>query len=940
MFGGRILFISAAILAAAPLPALAGADRIDLLIDNNRRAALPGQVSPRIQSALDRGPVDPSFELLYVTLGLKPSASQQRDLDNFLARLQDPSSPDYHNWLTPEQYADRFGVTQRDIDELVAWLESFGLTVKSVARARNAISFGGTAGRVSAAFGTQIHHYQVGGQTHYAGASSPTIPEAFQDVVLAIYGLDDFRPAPALSPAAKPRDTAVTGNLLAPDDLATIYDITPLYNAGLTGSGQKLAVVGQTQVALSDIEQYRSYFNLPPADPAAILVPGSQDPGLVEGTLLHEADLDLEIAGAIAPNAAILYIYASNVFDAMHYAIDQNLAPVISVSYYECELQAQSAGAMLFESWAKQAGTQGQTIFAPSGDFGAAGCYDGSDSSTSTSLSVVLPASLPEVTSVGGTELNEAGGSYWNLNNTANHASALSYIPETAWNDSAVKGFPNATGGGASVFFSKPSWQAGPGVPADGARDVPDVSTPASPNHDGYFFVTGGLTTLFGGGTSAGTPLFSAIAVLLGEYLVANGYQSSPSLGNINPGLYNLAPNFGMFHDIASGNNIVTPCTQPCGASAIGYDAGPGYDLVTGLGSPDVYNLISAWHASSSVHKQSATVTLAASTASVTFADSSTINLTAAVTGAGGTMPTGAVAFSAGNFLLGTASLDSGGVASLTIDGPQLKAGANHITAQYEGDATYYSAAASTSVSVTSPAGGPPSIAGITNAASYTQAVAPGGLMSVFGSQLTPPGVSYLVQTVPWPVMLAGTSANINGIPTPLDYAGSGQLNIQIPYSVPAGSGATLELTNNGQTAFYNFPVAAAAPAIFTTNAQGTGQGAILDLSYKLVDASNPATPGKTYLQIYCTGLGAVTHQPADGAPAPVSPLARTVATPQVTVGGIQAQVIFSGLAPNYVGLYQVDALVPASTPAGNAVQVIMSVGAASSNTVTIAVGQ
>src|ERR1017187_7943630 len=132
-------------------------------------------------------------------------------------------------------------------------------------------------------------------------------------------------------------------------------------------------------------------------------------------------------------------------------------------------------------------------------------------------------AALPQVTGVGGTEFDEGSGSYWNLKNTSSQASALSYIPETSWNDSAIKGTPHASGGGASAFFSKPSWQTGAGVPADGARDVPDVSLSASPDQDGYRIYTGGSLQIIGG-TSVGPPQFAGITALLSQYLVANGF--------------------------------------------------------------------------------------------------------------------------------------------------------------------------------------------------------------------------------------------------------------------------------------------------------------------------------------------------------------------------------------------------------------------------------
>ncbi len=459
-------------------PAFGANNRINQAVDDSRRVTLAGHVNPRIQSAVDQGPVASSMQLPYVTLGLRPSPAQQADLDAFVAQQQDPSSPSYHKWLTPEEFAERFGVSQDDIDKIVAWLGQHNLTVKSVARGRNAIAFGGAAGDVGAAFGVAIHHYQTGVELHYANATAPAIPAAFQGVVSAIHGLSDFRMKPHSHLIAQPRETVGGGeHQLAPGDVATIYDLTPLYNAGIDGTGQKIAVAGQTQIQLTDIENFRSLYGLPANDPTTTLVPRSQDPGISKDDL-GEADLDVELSGAVAKNATIVYVYTADVMDSLQYIIDQNLAPAVSISYGLCEVQSGSAEAQSLAAVITQANAQGQTIFAASGDNGAADCFDPTDKSTNdgnTSVAVDLPASLPQVTGVGGTEFNEGSGTYWNAKNTAAQASALSYIPEITWNDSRIDGSPSASGGGASLYFAKPAWQAGTGVPSDGARDVPDV---------------------------------------------------------------------------------------------------------------------------------------------------------------------------------------------------------------------------------------------------------------------------------------------------------------------------------------------------------------------------------------------------------------------------------------------------------------------------------
>jgi len=227
---------------------------------------------------------------------------------------------------------------------------------------------------------------------------------------------------------------------------------------------------------------------------------------------------------------------------------------------------------------------------------------------------------------------------------------------------------------------------------------------------------------------------------------------------------------------------------------------------------------------------------------------------------------------------------------------------------------------------------------GVVNGASYKAPVAPGSIASVFGTFfLTSPSID---TSLPLETSLQTLSFQFSGgTAAPLYSVSGGQVNLQVPWELTGQSTATLAATLNSTTgATQTVSVAAFAPAIFTTNAQGTGPGAILDSSYHLVDSSNPATAGKTIISIYCTGLGAVTNQPATGSPGPSSPLAETTTTPTVTIGGVTENASFSGLAPGFVGLYQVNALVPGGVAAGSAVPVTISIGGVTSNTATIVV--
>ncbi len=438
--------------------------RITKAIDSTQRVTLTGHIHPKATPENDRGRVAPSLQLSYVTLTLTQSAAQKADLANLLAEQQNPSSANYHRWLTPQQFADRFGVSTEDMSKVTQWLQGQGLSIVNVAQGRNWIAVNGSAAQIEAAFATEIHEYAVDGETHFANATNPSVPAAIDGMVLSIRGLNDFRMKARVQ---KPKYTKQpSGNhYLAPNDVATIYDILPAYAAGINGTGQSIVVAGQSDVPPSDIALFQSTYGLPANPPQMVLV--GPDPGISSGDR-EESDLDLEWSGAVARNATIIFVYSQNVMDAVSYAIDKNLAPVISVSYGSCEPENLASDAGTFQSWAQQGNAQGITWFNASGDSGAADCYTGDNTvpaQVQESVAVDLPASVPEVTGVGGTAFVEGSGTYWNATNDANGGSALSYIPETSWNTSAQDGEPSASGGGVSIYFPKPAWQVAPGVP-------------------------------------------------------------------------------------------------------------------------------------------------------------------------------------------------------------------------------------------------------------------------------------------------------------------------------------------------------------------------------------------------------------------------------------------------------------------------------------------
>jgi subtilase family serine protease len=706
-----LLILCSGALAAQP-------DRIVGAIDASQTVALKGNVNPKAQRQYDQGPVDPSMKLPYVTLLIQPSEAQQAALKQLLAEQQDPSSPNYHKWLTPEQFGQRFGLSTADIAKITGWLRSQGFGIVQVARGRDWVAFSGTVAQVQRAFRTQIHRYTVDGQEHFANATDPSIPKALDGIAAGFRGLNDF----LLQPLSIKKSDAINvnpdyfsgGNFLAPGDIATIYDIGPLYSAGINGTGMAIAIMGQTDIYAADIAEFRSAFSLSANVPQQTLATGCTDPGITGD--LAEADIDLEWSGAVARDATILFIKCDTshggVGTSAQYAIDNDVAPVISMSYGGCESSNGQTNALAFQSLVQKANTEGITFLASSGDSGSAGC-DSSDETTATQgLAVNIPASIPEVTAVGGTEFNEGSGSYWGTTNGSNGGSALSYIPELAWDDNPTgTGFDTrlaSTGGGVSIYFAKPSWQTGPGVPNNSFRNVPDAAMSASADHDGYIVCTnngcaGGIqgAGIFGG-TSVATPIFAGIVTLLNQQM-----KNTPpaGLGNINSTLYPFAQSMpAAFHDAPAGNynnggaanpsGNTVPCqsgTTGCPATApfqYGYKTTANYDQATGLGSVDANVFITNW---ASAVKRPTTTSVTLSPASVNVGSTGPVAAKATVAPTTGTgTPTGTVNFyvDGSTTATGSGTLSSGSV-TFSYNPSALLAGNHTIAAAYEGDSSF-----------------------------------------------------------------------------------------------------------------------------------------------------------------------------------------------------------------------------------------------------------
>ena len=650
-------------------------------MDETRLTRLKGNTHPLARAEFDRGVAPNSLPMERMLLVLKRSPEQEAALKRLMDGQLDKFSPSYHKWLTPEQFGHDFGPSDEDIQAIASWLASHGFQVVRVSKGRTMIEFSGTAGQVQQTFGTSIHKYVVNGEEHWANANDPLIPSALTPVVVGIDSLHNFPKKPMVTfPTPCGASGLQSGGScfgLGPYDFATIYNVLPLWNAGIDGTGQTIAIVAASNINIQDVRDFRNLFGLPAKDPMIIV--NGPDPGIIQNQngnrLETEADSDVEWAGAVARGATIDLVVSKSTnttFGAdlsAEYIVDHNLAPILSGSYSFCELVLGTAGNQFHNTLWQQAAAQGITVFIGTGDNGSANCDNFAGAPPAQKgLTVSGIASTPYNVAVGGTDLNDFTSSlvYWNsTNDPTTHASARGYIPETTWNDSCTNatigmllGFGTdaeancnnpqlskyvQTAGGSggksnctvsdgqnlsscSGGYPKPSWQAGKGVPNDGGRDLPDVSLFAGSNLSGSFYLVCQSDANSGGvpcdlnipsahisgavGTSLSGPAFAGIMALVGQKM------GSPQ-GNANPVFYALAAqqsaancnsaspaNTCLFNDVTLGT-IAMPCkrgTPDCNvgnaADSIGllrgYDAGAGYDLATGLGSVNAFNLVNA----------------------------------------------------------------------------------------------------------------------------------------------------------------------------------------------------------------------------------------------------------------------------------------------------------------------------------------------------------
>ena len=634
--------------------------RVTQAVDMQNLVTLRGNVHPLARPEFDQGVAPDDLPMERILLVLQRGADQESALRQLLDDQQVKSSPRYHQWLTPEQFGQQFGPADADIQAVTGWLTTQGFEVNHVAAGRTVIEFSGTAGLVRQVLGTEIHRFRVNGEDYWANTSDPQIPAALAPVVAGLASLNNFPLEPAshvvnafsraqatgeVSPLFTVSPGGITDYDLGPTDFATIYNVLPLWNAGIDGTGQTIAIISATDINIQDVRDFRNLFGLPANDPQSIL--NGPDPGIISTE--SEADLDVEWSGAVAKGATIDLV-VSETTEATQgtalsvlYIVDNNLAPIMSSSYGGCEQFIGAGNNAFVYTTREQGAAEGITILQSAGDTGSARCDQGlGEVAAEYGLTVNGWASTPFNVAVGGTDFADVfnWSQYWNSTNSSpSMSSALSYIPETTWNGScAASGQPSSCadateatggvnkrvgGGGPSTCgiwangtcaggYPKPAWQTGPGVPNDGVRDIPDISLFSSVGQSGSAYVVcradalpAGYpscqlgTTLHyvrTGGTSAGAPSFAGIMAMVNQ-------KTGGRQGNANYVLYPLAAQPGasctsnvaavtnsncIFYDIVVGNNSVACVADSPSCSN---QSGSGYGILV---SP-VDNSTPAW---------------------------------------------------------------------------------------------------------------------------------------------------------------------------------------------------------------------------------------------------------------------------------------------------------------------------------------------------------
>jgi subtilase family serine protease len=694
----RLSAIALALLFSASFALAEGASTRALItspINEANRVTLYGNTHPAATAENDRGRVSDSLPMEHLQLLLKRSPEQEKALGKYITDLQTPTSPNYHHWLNARQFGEQYGLAKTDIDTVSNWLQGHGFKVNVRYNNGVLLDFSGTAGMVRETFQTEIHYLQVKNAMHISNMSDPKIPAALAPGVIGVASLNDFRPDKNFR--KKAQFTTSSGFfIVVPGDLATIYNLNPLFNEGISGQGQTVVVVEDTNMKAIDWHTFRQTFGLnqfkggsfTQVNPASSGTNNCVNPGINGDS--EEASLDAEWASASAPSATIELASCADTTTFGGLIAVQNLVNganppgVISMSYSLCEAQTPASLKAAFNSAFQQAVAEGVSVFGSSGDALASEC-DRPFPASYHGIGISGWTSTPYNVSVGGTDFSDTffgeNSTYWSSTNSSTFASALSYVPEMPWNDSCANGpisialgfstpygsdgacnsstgqeFLNTIGGGGGPSecatgtpstggvvsgtcegYAKPSWQNILGVPSDGVRDTPDVSLFAANGVWGHFYVfcasAGAPGTCAGtpdtwpgaGGTSFSSPILAGMQALVNQkaggrqgnpnvvyYALANNEYGSTGSSDCNSTLGNAASSSCVFYDVTFGD-IVAPCNSlqqrdcyaPSGQIGVlstsnssfepAYAAGNGYDLSSGIGTVNAFNLVNQW---------------------------------------------------------------------------------------------------------------------------------------------------------------------------------------------------------------------------------------------------------------------------------------------------------------------------------------------------------
>jgi hypothetical protein len=535
--------------------------RVTQALDDTKLVRLQGNVHPLARPEFDQGVLDDAQPATRALILLQRSPEQETALRQLLDDQQNKSSANYHAWLTPEQFGKQFGPADSDVQAVTQWLTTHGFQNIKVGAGKTTIEFSGNVGQMREAFHTDIHKFQIRGEMRNANVSDPQIPAALAPVISGVVGLTNFRPRAHVHHVGTFRKTRATGEVkplftfagcgasgtqpcfaVGPGDLAKIYNIPATVKGAVPGAGQTIVVVNDSNINVKDVTDYRSIFGLSTTatfTSANVMINGP-DPGVTGDE--EEADLDTQVASAVAPGAQVLLVIteqpdsgvgAAGVDLSVLYTINNNLAPVVSKSFGACEAFEGTSGNQLENALWEQASAQGITGLVSAGDNGSAACDPASNNFLDVStfgLAVSGDASTPFNIAVGGTDFHSSlpgyATTFWGPNAASTQTSALGYVPEITWNESCASGgisactaaiinnnsaglsftgpdlvagaggasnCSNSTSANGSITcnsgYPKPSWQTGTGVPSDGARDIPDVSLFASNGVNGSFYI-------------------------------------------------------------------------------------------------------------------------------------------------------------------------------------------------------------------------------------------------------------------------------------------------------------------------------------------------------------------------------------------------------------------------------------------------------------------